>query len=110
MHESTAMPYRPQNLSLPRCGRSTARFAGALLDIGLPKGDVPLALLAFNLGVEAGQLLFIALILVAAMMLRRLTPQVLTASMRSRGPALTGIAYAIGGVSAYWFVDRIAAF
>ena len=35
-------------------------FARALLDIGLPEGEVPLALFAFNLGVEAGQLLFIA--------------------------------------------------
>ena len=35
-------------------------FAGALSQIGLPTGDVPLALLAFNLGVEAGQIAFIA--------------------------------------------------
>ena len=40
-------------------------FARALLDIGLPEGEVPLALFAFNLGVEAGQLLFIALVLSA---------------------------------------------
>ncbi|NIP18451.1 MAG: HupE/UreJ family protein, partial [Xanthomonadales bacterium] len=34
-------------------------FAGALTEIGLPPQAVPLALLFFNLGVEAGQLLFI---------------------------------------------------
>ena len=38
-------------------------FAGALKEIGLPQGDVPLALLTFNLGVEAGQLLFVGAIL-----------------------------------------------
>ena len=38
-------------------------FAGALTEIGLPQGDIPLALLAFNIGVEAGQLIFIAAVL-----------------------------------------------
>ena len=38
-------------------------FASALIDIGLPQGDVPLALLAFNIGVEVGQLAFIAAVL-----------------------------------------------
>ena len=44
-------------------------FARALLDIGLPEGEVPLALFAFNLGVEAGQLLFIALVLSAGVLI-----------------------------------------
>ena len=35
-------------------------FAGALAEIGLPSVEIPLALLFFNVGVEAGQLLFIA--------------------------------------------------
>ena len=34
-------------------------FGGALKEIGLPQSDVPLALLTFNLGVEAGQLVFV---------------------------------------------------
>ena len=38
-------------------------FAGALSEIGLPQGDIPLALLFFNVGVEVGQLLFIAAVL-----------------------------------------------
>ena len=40
-------------------------FGGALREIGLPQKDVPLALLTFNLGVEAGQLIFVALALAA---------------------------------------------
>ena len=35
-------------------------FAGALVDLGLPRGDIPLALFSFNVGVEIGQLIFIA--------------------------------------------------
>jgi hydrogenase/urease accessory protein HupE len=35
-------------------------FAGALAEVGLPQSDIPMALLTFNLGVEAGQLLFVA--------------------------------------------------
>ena len=38
-------------------------FAGALTEIGLPQGDIPLALFAFNVGVEAGQLIFTAVVL-----------------------------------------------
>jgi hydrogenase/urease accessory protein HupE len=49
-------------------------FARALLEIGLPAGDVPLALLAFNLGVEAGQILFIAMVLALGTALSQLYP------------------------------------
>ena len=35
-------------------------FASALTEVGLPRGDIPLALFAFNVGVELGQLMFIA--------------------------------------------------
>jgi hypothetical protein len=35
-------------------------FAGALADLGLPQGDIPLALFSFNIGAEIGQLMFIA--------------------------------------------------
>ena len=35
-------------------------FAGALAEVGLPQGEIPLALFAFNVGVELGQLAFVA--------------------------------------------------
>ena len=38
-------------------------FAGALSEVGLPQGHIPLALLFFNVGVELGQLLFIGMVL-----------------------------------------------
>lgn len=85
-------------------------FARALLDIGLPQGEVPLALLAFNVGVEIGQLLFIAAVLATSAVLRRIYPGLLAAvAARGRpGPRLVG--YAIGSVAAFWFVSRVAAF
>ena len=39
-------------------------FAGALSEIGLPQTDIPLALLFFNVGVEVGQLMFVAAVIV----------------------------------------------
>jgi len=78
-------------------------FGGALRDIGLPQTDVPLALLTFNLGVEAGQLLFVAAVLLAAGAVRLLVriPQ-------ERPRRVLG--YAIGCIAAFWFVERVAAF
>ena len=73
-------------------------FAGALADIGLPRDALLPALLLFNVGVELGQLAFVA----AVLALRRLLP----ASM----PRLRWVApYAIGSLSAYWFIGRSVA-
>jgi hydrogenase/urease accessory protein HupE len=78
-------------------------FAGALSEIGLPQGHIPLALLFFNLGVEAGQLLFIGGILSVTALIRGLKigfPQRL-----ARVPP-----YAIGSVAMFWVIQRVAAF
>jgi len=74
-------------------------FAGALADFGLPQGDIPLALFSFNVGVEIGQLMFIAVMLLATHLVRRLVeipPQGVVAS-----------AYAIGIIAAFWSVERL---
>jgi len=78
-------------------------FAGALGDIGLPQNEIALALLMFNVGVEIGQLLFIAAILALLWPLRRL---------RYAWPAwLRQLpAYAIGSIAAFWMIERIAGF
>lgn len=78
-------------------------FAGALAEVGLPQADIPLALLAFNLGIEAGQLMLIALLLGLALLRNRL-PQV----VRS-GLGATPAAYLIGTLAAYWCCERAAA-
>jgi hydrogenase/urease accessory protein HupE len=79
-------------------------FASALVDIGLPSGDVPLALLAFNVGVELGQVAFIAVVLVSLRLAARLRAPVFTLA-RAR-PA----AYAIGTIASFWFFERLAEF
>ncbi|MEI8256050.1 MAG: HupE/UreJ family protein, partial [Deltaproteobacteria bacterium] len=77
-------------------------FAGALASVGLPRGDVALALLAFNAGVEAGQIVFVVSALAAAWVVQRAT--------RFRPAAFSRVAtYAIGALSTYWLLDRVAA-
>ena len=75
-------------------------FAGALREIGLPEGEVPAALLAFNVGVEAGQLLVIAAVIALRTAIRRATPN-------AENPALRIATYAIGITASYWFIDRL---
>jgi hydrogenase/urease accessory protein HupE len=78
-------------------------FAGALSDIGLPAGEVPAALLFFNVGVELGQLAFVAVALALGWAIaRRLGPQ------RLHLARLAG-AYTLGIIATQWFVERAAA-
>lgn len=79
-------------------------FAGALFEVGVPEHAIPLALLFFNIGVEIGQLLFIAAVLGAVWLIRRLRlPQ------PRRAPVL--VVYLIGSLAAFWVLDRtLAAF
>ncbi|OCP38672.1 HupE/UreJ family protein [Ensifer sp. LC163] len=80
-------------------------FAGALADLALPEGDIPLALLFFNVGVEIGQLMFIAAV-IAAVGLVRLVRYPPVVGRR----ALLATTYGIGTMAAFWFVERLAAF
>jgi hydrogenase/urease accessory protein HupE len=77
-------------------------FAGALREVGLPEGEVPTALLTFNLGVEAGQ---IGIVIGAAALLAGLR----RFAARAEAPALRFATYAIGGLSAYWLIERTVA-
>lgn len=80
-------------------------FAGALAEIGLPANSIPLALLFFNLGVEIGQLLFIAAAFAATRLLRALAPKHL-----EYRPVTVAAAYLIGVVSCYWVIERAYSF
>lgn len=77
-------------------------FAGALAEIGLPEGDIPLALLTFNIGVEIGQLVIVAVALAVLHLLGRYRDRWLQ-------PAKTATAYGIGIVATYWFIERTLA-
>jgi hydrogenase/urease accessory protein HupE len=75
-------------------------FAGALKEIGLPESDVPTALLTFNLGVEAGQLLIVAATMLILHGLRRLQPS-------WTRPAIRLSSYAIGAIASMWLIERV---
>jgi hydrogenase/urease accessory protein HupE len=79
-------------------------FAGALAEVGLPERDITLALLVFNLGVEAGQLLFVAGVLALLWLGRRV---IVSPPPRWLQDAP---AYAIGSLAAFWLIQRVAAF
>jgi len=76
-------------------------FAGALQQVGLPEGEIPLALFAFNVGIELGQLAFVALVLVTWAAVRAVPFE--WPRWASRVPA-----YGIGTLAAYWFFERAA--
>ncbi len=78
-------------------------FAGALTAIGLPQGQIPMALFLFNVGVEIGQLAFVAMAGVLFISMRRAL---------AAPPAWirTGAAYAIGSISSLWVIERVVAF
>jgi len=76
-------------------------FATALTDAGLPRSDLPPALLSFNLGVEVGQLGFVALVLALANAWRVL---------QIRWPRWVRMlpAYTVGVLGAFWTIQRVA--
>jgi hypothetical protein len=76
-------------------------FAGALLSVGLPQRELPLALVSFNLGVELGQLGFIA----ALFSLERAI-QALGVQPPRWVRLLPG--YAVGSLGAFWTLQRLA--
>ncbi len=73
-------------------------FAGALSQIGLPRDAVAPALLGFNAGVEVGQLLFVAVVLILRVVVSHIPK-----------PSWSGrlIPYTIGSVAAFWCIERI---
>ena len=73
-------------------------FAGALAETGLPQNQVPLALLFFNLGIEIGQLLFIATVYLVWFFSRSIVPDNF---LVRKIPV-----YILGGLSAMWCIQR----
>ncbi len=74
-------------------------FAAALTEVGLPQTEIPLALLAFNVGIEVGQLCFVLVILAAGRLLR---PRLVRLPVRS---FLVPV-YVLGSLAAYWCIER----
>ena len=78
-------------------------FAGALSEIGVPQNEVPTALLMFNVGVETGQVMFVVVVSLALAGLHQLHGR--TALVLGRVAP-----YAIGGLAAFWTMQRIGSF
>jgi hydrogenase/urease accessory protein HupE len=80
-------------------------FAGALSEVGLPQSAIPAALFFFNIGVEIGQLLFIAAAFAVFVTARQ-------AARRLRAPQPSWAwripPYAIGSIAAFWVIQRVA--
>jgi hydrogenase/urease accessory protein HupE len=77
-------------------------FASGLISLGLPPGDIPVALLMFNVGVEAGQVSFVALVLLLVRCFELL-------KIHWPRPVRMVPAYVVGSVGAFWTIDRIVA-
>ena len=76
-------------------------FAGALTSAGLPRADLPFALLSFNLGVEIGQVGFVLLIVALERSFR-----VLEIRWPRWIQAMPG--YTVGSLGAFWTIQRVA--
>jgi hypothetical protein len=75
-------------------------FASGLTTMGLPRAEIPLALLMFNIGVEVGQLVFVGIIMLMERAFRVL---------QVRWPRVVEMlpAYAVGSLGAYWTIQRV---
>lgn len=85
-------------------------FASALSEIGLPQTEIPTALLAFNVGVEIGQILFVATMLVVFWLIAKGLKVMQSGSadwlQKIEGP----MAYGIGSIAMFWTVERVYGF
>jgi hydrogenase/urease accessory protein HupE len=89
-------------------------FASALGEIGLARNEVFVSLLFFNLGVEAGQVLFIAAVVGLVLLLRKAghgrdQQEIVRSELLARRVDLLA-SYVIGVPSAYWLIERVAQF
>ncbi len=89
-------------------------FAAVLREVGLPQDGLLGALLAFNLGIEIGQLLFVAALLALAVMLTRpgrliaaALPRLQQSVVQAAAPRVL-VAYIVGITASYWMLQRVA--
>ena len=87
-------------------------FAAVLGETGLPQTEIPAALLFFNVGVEVGQILFVAAVIVGYQIVRWIAR-----SFAGRDLSVDGLrafqapaAYAVGVLASFWMIERVATF
>ncbi len=86
-------------------------FAAVLTEIGLPQTEIPAALLFFNVGVEIGQIAFVAAAVALFVAGKRVAPVLREMTFhqllsRTQRPA----AYVVGVLALFWTIDRVAEF
>jgi hydrogenase/urease accessory protein HupE len=85
-------------------------FASALADIGLPQNEIPAALLAFNIGVEIGQILFVAALICIAWVGKTVLYQLGMSPFNLTATLEKPMAYAAGGIAMFWMIERVSTF
>lgn len=76
-------------------------FSSVLIDAGLPRSEIPVALLSFNIGVEIGQLIFIAVLVLVWSLVRKL--RIIWPQWSLQLPA-----YFVGTLGAFWTAKGIS--
>lgn len=85
-------------------------FASALRDIGLPQTEIPAALLSFNVGVEIGQLLFVASMLLIFRFGMQAARRLLSGPVHWFHNFEKPAAYLVGGITMFWVMERMSGF
>jgi len=87
-------------------------FAAVLGETGLPQTEIPTALLFFNVGVEIGQIFFVAAVIAVYQLIRFVGRTSLgrDLSIGALRPLQTPAAYAVGMLASFWMVQRVATF
>ena len=82
-------------------------FAGALAEVGIPRSELISGLLSFNLGVELGQLAFVALIVLVVSM-----AVLVFAKLKRTTPVMfrQGVAVGLVVLGGFWTVQRVLGF
>ena len=96
-----SMPQQPVEAMI---ALSILFLAMELAEIGLPQQAITLALIFFNIGVELGQLMFVAIVVLVGLALQHLKHPNLLQKVE------TVVVYAIGGLSSFWVFERISTF
>ncbi len=91
------------NLDLPAHELRPALLEITETEVGLPQHEIPLALLMLNVGVETGQILFLTAVLLFIVGIKRLPLNWRQGSGRL-------MPYSIGGIAAFWTIDRVVSF
>jgi hydrogenase/urease accessory protein HupE len=85
-------------------------FASALSDIGLPQSEISAALLAFNVGVEIGQVLFVAIILLLFWLITQSLKTLKIDATNWLKKIEKPVAFAVGSITMFWTIERVAGF